>query len=166
MRFNTSSSLLCCGSKNGTVHVFDVNAVVDPSNSVSLAANRAAAVANASTTSTAKAAAHSLFSGLMETLPTAISSHRSVCSVSVDASVAFICGFVGVKGVGNERGGGNSDESDESDESNKDCIVVVTSAGIVSIHSMNFVEGTTALEQQDFLVENENQQESTMAATK
>ena len=40
----------------------------------------------------------------------------------------------------------------------QDALVVVTSLGIVSIHSMNFTDGTTKLEQQEFLVENESQQ--------
>jgi autophagy-related protein 18 len=174
MRFNSTCSLLCCGSKNGTVHVFDINAVVDPLNSVSLAAIKLANAANPSTASTAKAAAQSLFTGLIETLPTVISSHRSSCSVNIDSDVSFICGFISV-GVGSgesdisEMSGGNgevkvSDGVESETTRKKDCIVVVTSAGIVSIYSMNFVDGTGVLENQHMLLENKNQQESTTTA--
>jgi len=169
MRFNANSSLLCCGSKNGTVHVFDVNAVVDPEHSVSIQASKSAAAANTSTASTAIAASKSLFSGLIETLPTAISSHRSVCSVAVGAEVAsFVCGFVSMSSDGGGGGGGGGEVKtdkkgvDSSSSSKEDCIVVVTSTGIVSIYSMDFISGTTVLQNQHLLVENAKQQESSI----
>ena len=178
MRFNSNASLLCVGSKNGTVHVFDVNAVLDPTHSVSIVSK--ASSASLSTTSSAKAVASSLLNGLIESLPTAISSHRSVCSVSIEPGVAFICGFlpttaqptVGSAGKGHastkttKTTNGDAEEMKNLDEllnvnegqKEQDALVVVTSLGIVSIHSMNFTDGTTKLEQQEFLVENESQQ--------
>ena len=49
-----------------------------------------------------------------------------------------------------------------SSSSKEDCIVVVTSTGIVSIYSMDFISGTTVLQNQHLLVENAKQQESSI----
>lgn len=175
MRFNSDASLLCVGSKNGTVHVFDINAVVNPEQSATLV-SQAAASSSTSAASSAKAAATSLLSGLMQTLPISLSSHRSSCSISIEPNVAFICGFLrsdrGDRG-GRGRGGGGGDaflpetkdeaaaEEAPSHGGSNDSLIVVTSTGIVSIHSMNFVNGKTTLEQQEFLVETESQEEET-----
>jgi autophagy-related protein 18 len=163
MRFNKDNSLLCVGSKNGTVHVFDVNAVLDPDHSITLASR--AAEASTSTASTAKAAAKTLLSGLMDTLPTALSSQRSSCSVSIEPDLAFICGFLSMTKPAAIRNTNGEEVKTSTDNNNNnanqyDALVVVTSTGIVSIHQMNFVDGTTTLEAQEFLVVGENQQQS------
>ena len=188
MRFNSNESLLCVGSKNGTVHVFDINAVINPEESrTTTLAHQAsdggggggdndggdgggasggaitssiASSAVSSAASSAKAAATSLFSGLMQTLPISISSHRSSCSVSIEPDVAFICGFLRSdcdKKAAEEVEAETKVEVETA--SGKESLVVVTSTGIVSIHSMNFIDGTTTLEQQEFLIESENQED-------
>ena len=188
MRFNANESLLCVGSKNGTVHVFDINAVINPEESrTTTLAHQAsdggggggdndggdgggasggaitssiASSAVSSAASSAKAAATSLFSGLMQTLPISISSHRSSCSVSIEPDVAFICGFLRSdcdKKAAEEVEAETKVEVETA--SGKESLVVVTSTGIVSIHSMNFIDGTTTLEQQEFLIESENQED-------
>ena len=137
-----------------------------------LAQPTAAVAAAAATVSTA---AHSIFSGLMTTLPTSLSSQRRTCAVNVEQGLSFTCGFLSnhteAESVGvlcanrHEVVEGSNDETAQTKTSAyptngremfpgaNDHLVVVTSMGIVSLHRFNLMEGTSQLENQQFLLE-------------
>ena len=190
MRFNDAGTLLCVASSHGTIHIFPLVDLPDAETEGELGGGRgsgstsssadagvlaqptAAVAAAAATVSTA---AHSIFSGLMTTLPTSLSSQRRTCAVNVEQGLSFTCGFLSnhteAESVGvlcanrHEVVEGSNDETAQTKTSAyptngremfpgaNDHLVVVTSMGIVSLHRFNLMEGTSQLENQQFLLE-------------
>ena len=119
-------------------------------------------------------AAHSIFSGLMTHVAASLSSSSATtCAVNVEQGLSFTCGFlsnhteaesVGVLCANRHEVEGSNDETAQTKTSAyptngrdvpwcKHHLVVVTSMGIVSLHRFNLMEGTSQLENQQFLLE-------------